>query len=143
MRKLAPLFALTTIAAFMAGPAAAMGDTSKSSDAARTTDNVTGSPTVDANTANPQGTSYSDKSNASSGTNSRMGDSARMKTPYAGTGVMDDDKTLSGKAKAERMRRHRATVATVGDSTAMDRTAIETSNGAAANSTTGTSGGGR
>ncbi|MGZ5073949.1 MAG: hypothetical protein ACXWBL_12455 [Usitatibacter sp.] len=131
---------MTTIAAFMAGPAAAMGDTSKSSDAARTTDNVTGSPTVDANTANPQGTSYSDKSNAAPGTNSRMGDSARMKTPYAGTAVMDDDKTLSGKAKAERMRRHRATV---GDSTAMDRTAIETSNGAAANSTTGTSGGGR
>jgi pilus assembly protein FimV len=82
MRKLAPLFLTTTIAAFAAGNAFAA--------------DPTGSPTVPANTQNSANTSYSDKSPSSPGTNARMdanGTAATTKTPKAKVRASADSTT--------------------------------------------------
>ncbi|HXF80274.1 MAG TPA: hypothetical protein VN598_15510 [Usitatibacter sp.] len=121
MRKLAPTILFASITALAAGTALA-------NTGIPSTDKVTGSPTVDANTNNPQGTSYSDKSNTSPGTNARMDDTAR-------TGVEMDDHTKATTAKS---RKHKAKLAknvTPGTNPAP----VDSSNGAAVNSTTGTS----
>lgn len=108
MRKLAPVFLTTSILAFAAGNAAAMGDFKKKSPeattspsslststtnqatppgnsdsstagamkagepAAKSTVSPAASPTVSANTQNPQGMSYSDRSSSAPGTNAKM-----------------------------------------------------------------------
>lgn len=125
MRKLAPMFALTLISALVGGTAvAAMGD------AAYTAPTATegASPTVEANTKNPQGLSYSDKSNTSSGTNAKMDDKGL---------AMDHEATTVHR----KMKHHKAKVARAADAD-MDatRAPADVTNGAAVNSTTGTSG---
>jgi uncharacterized protein (DUF2345 family) len=82
MRKLAPMILMTSIA--FAGAAFAAD-----------TDKVTGSPTVSPNTSNPQGTSYSDKSNTAKGTNAPMDDTAKAKAEA------DNDKKLAKKKMAK------------------------------------------
>jgi hypothetical protein len=147
MRKLAPMFVLTTIALACGTAFAATGATNSTS----TTDKL-GAPTVDANTSNGQNLSYSDKSNTSTGTNARMDGKAavtanQMPQHSAAMGMDEDDtsmtskKTLAEKKKAEKMRMKKANVARAGDSTMVNRTPIDSSNGAAANSTTGSSAG--
>ena len=125
MRRLAPMFALTLISTLVGGTAvAAMGD---ATDAAPT---VTGgaSPTVEANTKNPQGLSYSDKSNASPGTNAKMDDK----------GLAMDHEEATPQRK---MKHHKAKVARTGQ-TGVDanRAPVEITGDAAVNSTTGKSG---
>jgi hypothetical protein len=65
MRKLAPTILAASIAALAGGAFANTGTMS-------TTDKVTGSPTVDTNTNNPQGMAYTDKSTTSPGTNAKI-----------------------------------------------------------------------
>ena len=87
MRKLAPMFVMTSIVALVGGNAAAnMNDKTTTTTSATT---GTASPTVSPNTGNPNSLSYSDKSNTSPGTNAVMDD--KMK-PMAST---DEDKALS------------------------------------------------
>lgn len=83
MRKIAPLFITTSILAFAAGNVMA-GSTTAS------TDDKTGSPTVDNNT-NAQPLSYNDKSNTAKGTNARMNDKSTVTT----------DTSVNGKAATE------------------------------------------
>jgi hypothetical protein len=149
MRKLAPLFLTTSILAFAAGNAMAMGDYHKTKKAesgpssmstsatnqatppgnsdsstagamkagepaARSTTPPSASPTVSANTQNPQGMSYSDKSSSSPGTNAKM--DANSGTPTSSTAVVgtttkstdavtalanDDKQALSRQANSE------------------------------------------
>jgi hypothetical protein len=123
MRKLAPVL-ITSIAALFGGTAlAATGATNSASP-----DKVTGSPSVEPNTSNPQGLSYSDKNNMSPGTNAQMDPSAT------------DDKTTT--ATTAKTRKHKAKVAKAGDPNTANRPPIDSTNGAAVNSTTGTSPGG-
>lgn len=79
MRKLAPMIVLTSLFAF-----------SGATFAASTTDKV-GNPTVTPNTTNPQGLSYSDKSNTSTGTNAAMDDKTKA------TAAMEEDKKMDKK----------------------------------------------
>ena len=148
MRKLAPMFVFTTIAALVGGTALAATGTTTSMSAT----DKSGAPTVDANTSNPQGMSYSDKSNTSPGTNARMDGKAavnanRMPQHRAGMAMDEDDKsmteqmTTAEKAKAGKTRMKKAKVARAGDSTMMNRTPIDSTNGAAVNSTNGSSAG--
>jgi hypothetical protein len=83
MRKIAPLFITTSILAFAAGNVMA-GSTTVS------TDDKTGSPTVDNNT-NAQPLSYSDKSNTAKGTNARMN----------GKSTVTTDTSVNGKTATE------------------------------------------
>lgn len=85
MRKLVPLFVLTSMVALSGGAIAANSMTTG------TTDAVTGSPTVTPNTSNPQGLSYSDKSNTSTGTNAAMDDKTKSMS------TMDNDKKVAKK----------------------------------------------
>ena len=127
MRKLAPSILFASITALMGTTAfAAAGDT-----ALPNTDKVTGSPTVDDNTANPQGMSYSDKSNTSPGTNARMDTTTSERT---GVAMSDHDKAMAAKA-----RKHKAKMAKDGDLDTTDRLPLDSTNGAVVNSTTGTS----
>ena len=108
MRKLAPLFVSATLA-LIAGSAAAATSMSN-------TDKATGSPTVDSNTNNTQGMSYSDKSNTSPGTNAKMGSKAEagvneMPKQTAGMAVDEDRKAMKARAKAEKMHARDSKVA--------------------------------
>jgi hypothetical protein len=151
MRKLAPLFLTTSILAFAAGNALAMGDfkskkapeaTTSSSMSTSATNQATppgnsdsstagamraadpanastvppsASPTVSANTQNPQGTSYSDKSASAPGTNAKMDTSAGSSARVSGNTTMsgrsvdattalanEDSQALSRQATGER-----------------------------------------
>ncbi len=149
MRKLAPMFVFTTIAALVGGTALAA--TTGMTTSMSATDK-SGAPTVDANTNSTQGMSYSDKSSTSSGTNARMdGKASSMATNQTderatAKGVDEDDKSMTeqktaAEKKAGKMNMKKAKVARAGNSTTMDRTPINSTNGAAANSTTGSSAG--
>ena len=129
MRNLAPRILFASITALMGATAfAATGEIPSPS-----TDKVTGSPTVDDNTANPQGMSYSDKSNTSPGTNARIDATTSEHRRIA----MDShDKAMAAKA-----RKHKAKMAKDGDLDTTDRLPLDSSNGAVVNSTTGTSSG--
>jgi hypothetical protein len=81
MRKLAPMLIATTVA--FAGAAFAVD-----------TDKATGSPTVSPNTANPQGQSYTDKSNTAAGSNAPMDDQSK-----ALADSQHDKKVMKKKAK--------------------------------------------
>ena len=145
MRKLAPMFVLTTLAALIGSTAgAATGTTMSMSNTDKN-----GSPTVDANTTATQNLSYSDKSNTSPGTNAKM-DGAKMdgkaaittkEMPQRTADFMDeDDKAMTAKAKADKMRKQKAKLAKAGDSKMMmNRTPAGATNDSAANSTTGVS----
>ena len=143
MRKLAPMFVLTTIAALIGGTAVAATGTTNSMSST----DKNGSPTVDANTNTTQNLSYSDKSNTSPGTNakmdSKMDGKAAITTdamPQRTTQYMDEDnKAMTSKAKTEKMHR-KAKLAKAGDSKSMmTRTTPGSTNDAAVNSTTGVS----
>lgn len=115
MRQLAPAILFASITALMGGTAlAATGATDSPS-----TEKIT----IQANTNDTQGLSYSDKSNTSPGTNARMD------------------------APPPAARKHKAKVAKdqkdaeEGDPSMVDRQPIDATNGAAVSSTTGTSGG--
>lgn len=84
MRKLAPMILISSIA--FAGAAFAHD----------TATDKNGQPTVSANTPNPQGTSYSDKSSIAKGTNAPMTDADKAKAEA------DHDKM---KAKKKHMAR--------------------------------------
>jgi hypothetical protein len=120
MRKLAPAILFASITALAAGTALANTGTTSS------TDKVTGSPTVDTNTNNPQGTSYSDKSNTAPGTNARMDDEART-----GVAVGSNDKTMGIHRKHKKVAKN--------SPSSTNNAPIDSTNGAADNSTTGTS----
>jgi len=127
MRKLAPSILFASITALMGTTAfAATGDSTSPS-----TDKVTGSPTVDDNSANPQGMSYSDRSNTSPGTNAHMDNTTSERT---GIAMNDHDKEMAAKA-----RKHKAKMAKDRDLDTTDRLPLDSTNGAAVNSTTGTS----
>lgn len=142
MRKLAPVFVMTSIVALVGGNALAT-----MSDKTTTTSTVTGSPTVSANTKSPQDLSYSDKSNTSPGTNAVMEGKSKdaMLTPKTSTmATMDDEKQMM-KAKKKVKK---AKVAANSDTTLpgsmptaapVGKTSTKATSGAAANSTTGTS----
>ena len=147
MRKLAPMFVLTTIAALIGGTAVAATGTPNS----MSTTDKNGSPTVDANTNATQNLSYSDKSNTSPGTNakmdskmdSKMDGKAAISTqamPQRTSEYMDEDnKSMTSKAKADKMHK-KAKLARAGDSKPMmNHTTNGSTNDAAVNSTTGTS----
>lgn len=111
MRKLAPLFITTTILAFAGANAFAASQMSDSAtNQAKPTGNsdsstagamapsvgstaTSGSPTVPANTQNPQGMSYSDKSSSAPGTN------AKMDTAASDTSVTTATKAKKAKKK--------------------------------------------
>jgi len=93
------------------------------------------SPTVPTNTTNTQNNSYSDKSNTAPGSN------ASMSTPGGVTATTDDDKSLQkakNKPKKEKVATH--SVPPVKTDTSINSVPNAT-NGAAANSLTGKSGG--
>ena len=136
MRKLAPSILFASITALMGTTAfAAMGDATSPS-----TDKVTGSPTVDDNSANPQGMSYSDKSSTSPGTNARIDatttERSRIATEHSRIAMDAHHKAMAAKA-----RKHKAKMAKDGDLDTTDRLPLDSSNGAVVNSTTGTSSG--
>ena len=126
MRNLAPTILFASIA-LAAGAALANTGTTSS------TDKVTGSPTVDTNTNNPQGTSYSDKSTTSPGTNARMDDEART-----GVAVDSHDKTMSTHRKHNKVAKNSLPTT---NNAPIDSKPIDSTNGAADNSTTGSSAG--
>lgn len=123
----ASITAVTSVTTF-----AATGDSTSPS-----VDKATGSPSVQANTANPQGMSYSDKSNTSPGTN------AKMDTPIIASQVPAESPDIAtdehDRKMIRRMRAHKPNVAKDGDLDTTGRASIESTNGATANSTTGTS----
>ena len=90
MRKLAPLFVMTSIVALAGGNALA---TTMAADKAATTDKQ-GAPTVSPNTSNPQNLSYSDKSNTSPGTNAKMDDKAMGAMGEKPMGTMSDKSSI-------------------------------------------------
>ncbi len=135
MRKLAYTVLFASITALTSATAFAVtGDATSPS-----TDKVTGSPSVEANTKNPQGMSYTDKSNTSPGTNAKMDTPATTNQgPDERTGVAmgEHDKTMT-----HTTRKPTAKVAKDGDLNTTDRLPTDSTNGAAVNSTTGTSAG--
>ena len=142
MRKLAPMFVMTSLVALVGGNAvAAMNDKTTT-----TTGTTMTSPTVSPNTNNPQNLSYSDKSNTSPGTNAVMDDKSK---PMAAADTTDDDKNLQRtKKKMKKAKIAAHTDATVKSDAAMTSGSVTSSNsptrttdGAAANSTTGRSAG--
>ena len=120
MRKLAPTILAASIAALAGG---ALADTGTMS----TTDKVTSSPTVDTNTNNPQGMSYTDKSTTSPGTNAKIDDTQ----PQSGKAVADN-------AKPAKKMKHKAKLAK-NTQPVTNSSSVDGTNGAADNSTTGTS----
>ena len=144
MRKSAPLFVLTTIAAALIGGTAVAATGTMNS---MSTTDKNGSPTVDANTNAAPNLSYSDKSNTSPGTNakmdSKMDGKAAISTkamPQRTSEYMDEDnKSMTSKAKADKMHK-KAKLARAGDSKSMmNPTTNGSTNDAAVNSTTGVS----
>ena len=161
MRKLAPLFVMTSIVA-LAGNALA----TPMADKTATTDKL-GAPTVSANTSNPQNLSYSDKSGTSPGTNAKMDDkpmgamgdkpmgtmsdkSSNLGGSYATDETNNDGKSTMAKKKAKKTKMASTTKRMDVDGTmsttptanpASANPPISTTNGAAVNSTTGRSGG--
>ena len=133
MRKLAPL-AFSMIATFVAGTSVAA--TNATTSPVTPTEQMT-SPTVPANTNNPQGLSYSDKSNTSPGTNAKMDDKNAM------SGTDPAVETRNEKARAKKAKMAKATDPSMmkTDPSMMKTTPIDSTNGAAAKSTTGVSGG--
>lgn len=129
MRKIAPL-AFTMIATLIAGTAVAA--TNETTSVVTPTERMSASPTVPANTQNPQGLSYSDKSNTSPGTNAKMDDKNMM-----GKNAMSTTDPIVEKRSEKRKK---AKVAKASDPNMM-KTPIDSTNGAAAKSTTGASGG--
>ncbi len=152
MRKIAPL-AFTMIATFIAGTAVAATNTTTS--VATPTEQMSASPTVPANTQNPQGMSYSDKSNTSPGTNAKMDDSKSMmdksmmdKNAMTTDPIVEKRNEKRKKAKLAKntdssmTRNTDSSMTRKTDSNMMKTTPIDTStNAAAAKSTTGASGG--
>lgn len=136
MRKFAPALLLSSITAVVCGSVlAATGATHSMSP-----DKATGSPSVEANTDNPQALSYGDKSNTSPGTNAKMDgktDAAMRDKAAMATAMEERDETL-----ADKIRKHRAKHARTGDAALSKNTPTDTTNGAAAKSLTGTSPGG-
>ncbi|MEP7069886.1 MAG: hypothetical protein ABI789_11615 [Usitatibacter sp.] len=163
MRKLAPLFVMTSIVALAGGNALA---TTMAVDKTATTDKM-GAPTVSPNTSNPQNLSYSDKSNTSPGTNAKMdgkpmgamgdkpmGTMSDKTSNLGGSYAMDEDNkdgtSKMTKKKAKRTKMAHATKRMDVDGTmsttptanpASKNLPTSTTNGAAVNSTTGRSGG--
>lgn len=145
MRKLAPMFVMTSIVALAGGTAFAnMNDTG-------TPDNKTGSPTVSKNTQNPQGLSYSDKSNTAKGTNARIDSNssvAASSTAGGAVAAVDDDKTLltndrrndDTTANKKITKKKHKKVASNGMKTSINPP-VDATHAAAVNSTTGVSGG--
>ena len=134
MRKLAPMFVMTSIVALVSGNAlATMGDKATTPS---TTDSSMASPTVKANTNTTQNLSYSDKSNTSPGTNAVMDD--KSKPMMAAT--TDDDKNLAKTKKRVKKAKVAARSDTMmhGDGS-MSTMPGNSTNAAAANSTTGKS----
>ncbi len=135
MRKLAPMVLISSIAALVCGTTfATTGATNSTSP-----DKATGSPSVEANVSNPQGLSYGDKSNTSPGTNARMDDKSavtagQMPAARVGSAMDNEDKPMT-----ERMHKHKAKKAKDGDPNTVNSIPIDSSNGAAVNSSTGTS----
>ena len=128
MRKLAPAILFASIATVMAGTAAAaIGDATPPS-----TDKVTGSPTVDTNSSNPQGTSYTDKSSTSPGTN------ALMAPREEGTGVAMSDPDRPARPA---IRNRNPKVPRHVNPNPAAGVPVDSTNGAAVGSTTGTSSG--
>jgi hypothetical protein len=123
MRKLAPTILFASIALAGGSALANTGTTSS-------TDKVTGSPTVDTNTNNPQGMAYTDKSTTSPGTNARIDDTQ----PQTGVAVGDSTKPMASK-----VRKHKKVAKNSVPST--NNAPIDSTNGAADNSTTGSSSG--
>ena len=147
MRKIAPL-AFTMIATFIAGTAVAA--TNETTSVVTPTEQMSASPTVPANTQNPQGMSYSDKSNTSPGTNAKMDDSKSMMDKNAMTTdpIVEKRNEKRKKAKLAKntdssmTRNTDSSMTRKTDSNMMKTTPIDTStNAAAAKSTTGASGG--
>ena len=127
MRKLAPMFVMTSIVALAGGAALA-----NTSDTTTSTDKM-GSPTVEKNTQNPQGLSYSDKSNMSPGTNAKIDSS---------TSVATDD-TVTGAAKKKPKKAKIASNTTAKSTNDMSSNPpVSSKSPAAANSVTGQSTGG-
>lgn len=124
MRNLAPSILFASLTALVGSTAFATPDSSS-------TDKVTGSPTVEANTTDPQGTSYSDKSNTSPGTNAHMDGTTSERSSV----VMNEH----DKAKAAKARKHKAQMARDRDLDTTDRLPLDSADSAAVNSTTGTS----
>ncbi len=89
MRKLAPMFVMTSIVALVGGNAVANMNEKTTATPSATTD-ASASPTVPANTANLNNQSYSDKGSSEPGTNAIMDD--KSKPSVAAT--TDDDKAL-------------------------------------------------
>ena len=149
MRKLAPMFITTAVVAFATGTAFA-----NTNDTGMTTDKM-GSPTVSKNDKNPQGNSYSDKSNIAKGTNAKIDDpakqSAGVSTATGARLAMDNDKertsndSMNTKDTAQgtttpKAKKHRKNVASNAGKTSINPPVSET-NAAAVKSTTGISGG--
>lgn len=126
MRKLAPMIIVSSLA--FAGAAFAADNT--------------GTPTVAPNTNNPQGNSYSDKSNTAKGTNAPMTEEAKAKAEA------DHARMMKGKKKMKKDgmshdRTPSSPAGTMGTSTSTAPTPIptpSTSDAAKVNSTTGASG---
>ena len=161
MRKLAPIF-ISSIVALAAGNVYA---NSAAKNATGT--DATGSPTVSANTQNPDKTSFGDKSNTSPGTNAKMNDKAvsgqsssvsdpnwaanEDKKEHADQAVTDTSKPVkkAKKQKVAKAKKHDDTTLMKRDDTmantqpapTVDASSppIAATNGAAANSTTGKS----
>ncbi|MGZ5040223.1 MAG: hypothetical protein ACXWG1_04940 [Usitatibacter sp.] len=146
MRKLAPMFVMTSIVALAGGTAFAnTNDTG-------TPDNKTGSPTVSKNTRNPQALSYADKENAAKGTNARMdtpSSAAGTSTAGGAVAAIDDDKQLTtndsrngdstANKKVTKKTKHKK-IAQNGSKTSVNPP-VDATHAAAVNSTSGISGG--
>ena len=103
MLKLAPMFIMSSMVAFAGAAFAA---------------DTTGSPTVTPNTTNPQGLSYSDKSNTSTGTNAVMNEKDKA------TATMEDDKKAARKSM-KKAKTHNNTTKNM-DSTVQSDTSMGT-----------------
>jgi hypothetical protein len=123
MRKLSPALIMAALVS-----SAAFANTDKMSNTTTSTDanaSTTTSPTVAPNTKNPAGLSYSDKSNTSTGTNAKMNGETGTTTA-----AVDDTNKAKKKAKKKVAKND------------MKAKPVDSTNGAAAESTTGKSTGG-
>ncbi len=148
MRKLAPMFVMTSIVALAGGNAFANMDKTTTTTSATT--GSAASPTVSPNTNNPQGQSYSDKGSSEPGTNAIMDD--KSKPSMAST--TDDDKNLKKTKKTvkkAKLAQHteapvksdatKADASVSASSTTSTNPPTKTTDSAAANSATGRSAG--
>jgi hypothetical protein len=110
-----------------------------------------GSPTVSKNTKNPQGLSYSDKSNTAKGTNARIDSNSSVAASSTAGGAMaavDDDKSMTTNdrrnddttANKKITKKKHKKVASNGVKTSINPP-VDATHAAAVNSTTGVSGG--